>query len=645
MSLLLVLLTCQLSHATESIDPLSSYMWSKNTGWINLRSNYGGISVQEDHFSGYAWGENIGWISFGSESGGPYANTSADDWGVNINPDGILSGHAWSHSAGWINFNVQPVTFNRDTGFFHGYAWGRNIGWICTDNLQTEYGLVAYYPFDEDAKDYSGNGHDGTVTGAVPVSDRLGRVFEFDGVDDAVEIPSLDWTPTTFTIEWWHYPLSHNDSNQRLKATSEWSGFTFHTTSTGAVYVGTDYNTAFTSANLPADTLELNQWQHFAFTFRNGDAAFYKDGTLLARKTGMTHPVAWGGFNFTTEVHGRIDEARIYDRALEDAEVLEHYRRHSPGEYVQWKTEDGGNGHWYGIVKYNGTWAQAKAHSEQQFWKGSQGHLCTVTSPDENDFILGNLSKSQSAWLGGYQVDKTAEPAGNWEWVTGEAWDYLCWNDGAPNDAGNIEDYLQYNSGFSSWNDVSSLNVLPRYVMEFSLHPFIDSDGDGIDDNWEMEHFGNLTTVNEMSDADGDGISDLEEFRIGSDPNEHFLTDQLVASYPFNGNADDESGNENHGTVDGVVLTTDKLQRPNNAYGFDGIDDHIDMPGLDWTPTAFTIEWWHYPLSRKDSNQRLKATSDWNGFTFHTTSTGEIWVGTNYNTAFSPTDLLPIPWN
>ena len=47
-------------------------------------------------------------------------------------------------------------------------------------------GLVAYWPFDGDARDASGNGNDGTVNGATPTSDRNGKAngaYHFDGND------------------------------------------------------------------------------------------------------------------------------------------------------------------------------------------------------------------------------------------------------------------------------------------------------------------------------------------------------------------------------------------------------------------------------------------------------------------------------
>ncbi len=50
-----------------------------------------------------------------------------------------------------------------------------------------------------------------------------------------------------------------------------------------------------------------------------------------------------------------------------------------------------------------------------------------------------------------------------------------------------------------------------------------------------------------------------------------------AAYYPFNGDAVDESINDNNGTVYGATLTDDHLGNENNAYSFDGIDDYIEL--------------------------------------------------------------------
>ena len=52
-------------------------------------------------------------------------------------------------------------------------------------------------------------------------------------------------------------------------------------------------------------------------------------------------------------------------------------------------------------------------------------------------------------------------------------------------------------------------------------------------------------------------------------------SDGLVAWYPFNGNANDESGNGNHGVVNGATLTGDRDNVSNKAFHFNGISNSI----------------------------------------------------------------------
>ena len=74
----------------------------------------------------------------------------------------------------------------------------------------------------------------------------------------------------------------------------------------------------------------------------------------------------------------------------------------------------------------------------------------------------------------------------------------------------------------------------------------------------------------------------------------------LVLFLPFNGNANDESGNNNNGTVSGASLTQDRFGTDGRAYSFDGVDDFItiaDNPNL--FSDSLTISWW-YNISQYD---------------------------------------------
>ena len=69
-------------------------------------------------------------------------------------------------------------------------------------------------------------------------------------------------------------------------------------------------------------------------------------------------------------------------------------------------------------------------------------------------------------------------------------------------------------------------------------------------------------------------------------------TEGLIAYYPFNGNANDESDNSNDGIVNGAVLATDRFGTADKAYDFDGVDDYIKADA-DNLPTAErTVSLW-----------------------------------------------------
>ncbi len=77
-----------------------------------------------------------------------------------------------------------------------------------------------------------------------------------------------------------------------------------------------------------------------------------------------------------------------------------------------------------------------------------------------------------------------------------------------------------------------------------------------------------------------------------------------VLYYPFNGNANDESTEENHGIVDGATLSDDRFLNFNKAYTFDGIDDYINS-GNDESlnpPTGVTVCAWILLESYPDDN-------------------------------------------
>jgi hypothetical protein len=72
----------------------------------------------------------------------------------------------------------------------------------------------------------------------------------------------------------------------------------------------------------------------------------------------------------------------------------------------------------------------------------------------------------------------------------------------------------------------------------------------------------------------------------------------LVGWWPFNGDANDESGNGNHGTVNGAILTQDRFGNSNMAYSFDGVSQNIEVSNSNsLNSLEISISVWIYPLT------------------------------------------------
>ena len=80
---------------------------------------------------------------------------------------------------------------------------------------------------------------------------------------------------------------------------------------------------------------------------------------------------------------------------------------------MQWKTEDGGNGHWYDVFNGPISWDEAKVAAESSELLGVQGHLATITSAEENLWITTSFTQGNRLF-GGYQLPSTQQADEGW---------------------------------------------------------------------------------------------------------------------------------------------------------------------------------------------------------------------------------------
>ncbi len=223
-------------------------------------------------------------------------------------------------------------------------------------------GLVAYYTFDGDATDQSGNGNDGTPNGGVTYSiDRFGNASSaasFDGVDDYVELVSSSnqiGINEDISVSMWAYI---EDFNRAVILMSNYDGGVF--SESGDFYfawsphVDSIINIQFGQGVLKGIKYEsenpvviTNGFHHFAFSMdkslnSNKIKVWIDGGEVVMRPLGTTpnggegdggaifqttDPLIVGRHFIDQEYYqGLLDDIRIYNRALSASEITNLYQ-------------------------------------------------------------------------------------------------------------------------------------------------------------------------------------------------------------------------------------------------------------------------------------------------------------------------------
>lgn len=212
-------------------------------------------------------------------------------------------------------------------------------------------GLKAYYPFNGNANDESGNGNQGTVYGAALTEDRFGNTrsaYNFDGVNDYIKIPYVEMIePSIFTLSVW------------LKTTGN-SWHTLWTSDPDSYYCSHGFEMSIYngkgSANIDPtrfcrdgstiysnNLLNDGRWHHMVFLY-DGSMSLFIDGilqdhTMSSPYTKTQAPVHIGmtynsGDQGQRYFPGAIDDIRLYDRILSESEINMLYIAGTPASSV-----------------------------------------------------------------------------------------------------------------------------------------------------------------------------------------------------------------------------------------------------------------------------------------------------------------------
>jgi hypothetical protein len=140
---------------------------------------------------------------------------------------------------------------------------------------------------------------------------------------------------------------------------------------------------------------------------------------------------------------------------------------------------------------------------------------------------------------------------------------------------GNIDDIAIYNRALTP-QEINALytGVPPCQPTSSSTNLTVPSTS--LPYTWNGLTFNNAGTQTAMlTNAAGCDSSATLNLTVTNTLPDYLPSNGLVGWWPFNGNANDESGNGNHGTVNGATLTSDRFGNLGKAYGFDGVNDFI----------------------------------------------------------------------
>lgn len=244
-----------------------------------------------------------------------------------------------------------------------GTAYGNQIEFTTTTDADITTGLVAYYPFNGNANDLSGNNNNGTVSGATLTSDRFGaanKAYSFNGTSNYISVPhnsSLSASSTQLTISAWvkvnQFTGSPNKAACILEKASGTSG------DWGLLYQDFDANNSIEKlrfggyvwysntvliAGLHTETVPpTNQWVHIVYTVDgNSGTNYYINGenesaggnggnnwvlspntsTLYIGKSGTIEGrfiyITGSNYNY---FNGVIDDIRIFNKVLTEDQI------------------------------------------------------------------------------------------------------------------------------------------------------------------------------------------------------------------------------------------------------------------------------------------------------------------------------------
>ncbi len=486
-------------------------------------------------------------------------------------------------------------------------------------NCASSNGLVAFYPFDGNANDASGNGNNGTTNTAILTSDRFGilnSAYDFNGIDSKIYTTNNVNVTTAISISAWIYVRNLNNIFTIVSEDNPSRGpYSF---SVNLLNNQFDYRFGFANNGSWSDyishtkNLDYNRWIHTVITAGNGNLSIYLDGVKVETKTTvglnmiMNSDYIKIGYERYIDSYsdGKIDDLRIYNRVLSDCEIKKLYDCNSTcssGLVAHYPfcgnaNDVSGNNNNGSVSGATLTTDRFGNENSAYSFNGLNSKITILDSPifkfkqitinawvaPENNNAMSIIGKSRYSnaqneqfqlyinWQSAGTLGIAVKPnpcniPGVWERGSGIAtfstnnWQMIT----GVYDGFTLKTYF---NGTLVSNTITTLREL-QYCAS----------GDITIGSWWNNSFNFKGKIDDLSIYDR-GLTQAEITALYNEPAPCTTPSGLVAHYPFCGNANDVSGNNYNGSVLGATLTTDRFGNENSAYSFDGVSKYITIP-------------------------------------------------------------------
>jgi uncharacterized repeat protein (TIGR01451 family) len=197
----------------------------------------------------------------------------------------------------------------------------------------------AYWRFDGDARDVSGNGWHGVLSGPQPIANCLGVVgnaLAFDGTNDHISFGQLHPAAAGFSVSFWMKPgtalttTGYLGENEIIGDAGGNRGFRVFQQSNLLIFQTQGLSGNGSSASTTLTAADTTRWSHVTVVYRNRRAELWRDGQLVSEgaDSGRLMDAGVRDLQIGRDVNlgssywrGALDEVRVHNRALDASEI------------------------------------------------------------------------------------------------------------------------------------------------------------------------------------------------------------------------------------------------------------------------------------------------------------------------------------